>query len=176
MKSEGRRFSYFVMALLLLAVGGKALSQETARAKKKKEPLKAELTTPAAALCPGGSIALEMQLTNESQETIRIDETDLWSSFSYGRTLVVGPDGELLKPGGGGGMGSSCGNCRGDYIVISPGETFWTKHSFKLEGNFFNEAQKYTLRTQVKYELADKQGLSVDSNEIEFELFECTSK
>src|SRR4051812_4937487 len=106
LKSKRRRVSCFVMALLLLVVGN-ALAQE--KVKKKKEPLKAELTTPAATLCPGGSLALEMQLTNEGQETIRIDKADLWSGFTYGRYLVVGPDGETLKPGGGGGMGSSCG-------------------------------------------------------------------
>jgi len=151
--------------------GGVALSQDRVDEKS----LKMELSTPAASLCPGGTLELEMQITNESQQVIRIDRADLWGSFSYGAEPVVNPDGSGSGTAGGGDM--KIGNYkRVAYVTIPPGETFWTKYSFKLDKDFFREAGKYTLKTYVTYELEGKIDLPADSNEIEFEVFECTSK
>lgn len=103
---------------------------------------------------------MEIEITNSGQDVIAVDKVDLWSSFSFS---YHSPDPEYT--GLGGTQISGCSHCRGDFIVIEPGATYWEAHDISLASfGFFKKADKYILTTGIG---------SVSSNEVIFELYEC---
>lgn len=120
--------------------------------------IKLRTLTPTA--CIGSSLKLEIEMTNTGPDVVTIDKVDVWSSFSFSYYL---PDPE--GAGMGGNWNSGCSHCRGNYIVIEPGATYWEAHEISLSSfEFFKKADKYTLTTGID---------SVSSNEVIFELYDC---
>ena len=108
-------------------------------------------------VCLGASIPMELELTNRGAEEFKVDKFDLWSEFRYG---FLG-DREM---GRGGGMGSSCYDCRPDPVVVRHDETYKSSFSFDLNHDFFKDAGKYTIKLEIA---------GVQSNDLEFQLFNC---
>jgi hypothetical protein len=155
--NSGRAF--MLPCILMLAVGAVQAQTETG---KKTDALELKLSAQVTTLCLGSSIGLEMELKNVGQETLKIDKYDLWRSYLYSKSKYSAD-----SSGRAGGESSVCDECRGDFVVLYPGETFWTSHKFSLGGEFFREAVRYNIGVKIN---------SARSNRVIFELVDCGKK
>src|SRR5262249_16199109 len=109
------------------------------------------------------------EIQNAGDEEIKIDTADLWSFYSYGGPT---PNPDCEQCGQGGAQASGCDHCRGRYISLFPGTSFWDKREFKLN-EYFAAAGKYSITTQLPYFIGDARWDSMGSNQVEFELYKC---
>ena len=151
-----------------LTVYGQVAAERDEQADK-REAVRLTLSTLESSICANRPLSLKLQIENVGQAEIKIDRADLWSSFSYS---YLTRDSDRLS-GRGGGMGTGCSHCRGNYISLLPGTARWEKHEFNLN-NFFQDEGDYSLRTGLPFIIGDK-GFKVESNEIEFEVRPCGS-
>lgn len=152
-----------ISSLLPLAVHAQGkVSQEPAEsdAQKNKPSLELRLRTLTPMACIGSKLELEIEIINTGRETVRIERTELWSSFLL---FLYRQDSE--EAGMGEGWGSGCDHCGGNDIVIEPGATYWDSHELLLrDSDFLKTADKFTLSTEVH---------SIWSNGVIFELYDC---
>ena len=147
---------------LVLIVGLLAVSATSAQTIEQPAPaakpsIEIKLSATSLMVCLGSSIPMELELTNRGAEEFKVDKFDLWKEFRYG---FLGD----RKMGRGGGMGSSCYDCRPDPIFVRHDETYKSSFSFDLNHDFFKDAGKYTIKVVIA---------GVESNDLEFELFSC---
>ena len=150
---------YLRICLLLLAIcaGAVVLSGKTnAEQGKQQSQLKMSLSSSTLMLCLGSSLPLGLELTNQGSEEVKIDKVDLWNRFSYSLSRTDGS-------GRGGGRGSSCDHCRGNYVVLQPGGRYESSFDYPMD-DFFKDAGKYTIK--MMYE-------DISTNELSFELYDC---
>jgi len=145
---------------LSLFVPLSAQGQEGRRVKVKAKPLGIKLSTPTPTLCVGASLLLEMEIKNISRKEVKIDKFHLWNVYSYSSSKLDGT-------GMGGGQGSGCDHCLGNFIFFHPGMTYWDSHNFDLKADLFQSVADYTIRVSIN---------SVESNDVKFKLIDCGMK
>jgi hypothetical protein len=132
--------------------------------RKQESPLEIKLSTSTPTLYAGSCLMMEMVLTNEGTEELKIDESDLWKLFMYSYAAQDGS-------GKGGGQGSTCYGCSDETLSLNPGMTYTSSHCFDLDNEFFRNAGEYGITTIIRFELAGKSGNSAASNSIRFEIY-----
>ena len=123
---------------------------------KPRSDLSMTLSSNSLMLCVGSALPLNLEIANQGRAEVKIDKVDLWNQFSYG---FSGTDGS----GRGGGRGSSCNHCRGNFILLQPGTHYQSSFEFLLD-DFFKDPGNYTIK--MKYG-------DVSTNEVTFELYDC---
>lgn len=146
-----------VALIAMLTVGIRAKAQQDESISR---DLDLRLSTTTMALCVGSSLPMELEITNLSNQEKKIDKVDLWSSFGYGFSRADGS-------GRGGGTGSSCSHCRGNYIALKPAGSYQSSYSYSLDNDFFHEPGGYTIKMNFG---------QLSTNELSFELYDCNSK
>jgi hypothetical protein len=101
---------------LVLIVGLLAVSATSAQTIEQPAPaakpsIEIKLSATSLMVCLGSSIPMELELTNRGAEEFKVDKFDLWKEFRYGFLAD-------RKMGRGGGMGSSCYDCRPDPTFV----------------------------------------------------------
>ena len=145
--------------LFLLAIGLTVTlvpSVKSEKQDKRQSDLRMTLSGKSLMLCLGSPLRLDLVIVNQGVAAIMIDKFDLWNLFSFG---FSGPNGM----GRGGGRGSSCSHCRGNYVVLPPGGRYESSFEYVLD-DFFKDAGNYTIK--MTYE-------QVSTNELAFELYDC---
>lgn len=143
----------FVFIVSVLASG--ATAAQPSAPSEAKPTIDLKLSATSLMTCVDSSLPLTLEITNRGTEDIKVDKFEIWNRFRYG---FMGD-----RPFRGGGMGSSC-NCQPELVVVSPGQTYTSSFNFDLKNDFFKDAGKYDLQLMLA---------GVQSNEIEFELFNC---
>jgi hypothetical protein len=152
-------------------------------------PLRLKLTTTTPALCFGASLKVEAELVNESKEKVAIDVKTIWHQVSF-KLFRSGPS--RTNPDGGGSgrntggsktiVGDTGPNYEGEYLILSPGESYKASRTIKLDDEFFNSPGTYSMK--VSYgQFLDKslEGItvwkgSVESNILNFKVTSCKNK
>ena len=142
--------------MILLAIVFAGTLVQSAQQDKPQSDLRMTLSSKSLMLCLGSSLPLDLEIANLGDREVKIDKVDLWNRFSYG---FSGRDGS----GRGGGRGSSCNHCRGNYVVLQPGGRYESSFEFPLD-DFFKDAGEYTLKMTYEQLL---------TNELTFELYDC---
>jgi len=155
-----------VIRRLLFSLGCSLLLSGTAQAQiipadnqEGKPPIELKLRTTSMMPCLDSEIPLTLELTNRGTADFKIDKYDIWNQFQY---AFLGERSE----GTGGGTGSSCGSCRGHFLILKSDETHESsfKFEFQLHREFFKDAGKYIIKLTIE---------GVPSNEVDFELINC---
>ena len=145
--------------LFLLVIGLAGVPVPSVKSEDQDKPpsdLRMMLSSNSLMLCVGSALPLNLEIANQGVAEVKIDKYDLWNQFQYG---FSGKDGS----GRGGGRGSSCPPCRGNYIVLQPGTRYEGSFEFPLD-DFFKDAGNYAIK--MKYG-------QVSTNEVTFELYDC---
>lgn len=142
--------------MILLAIVFAGTLVKGAQQHKPQSELRMTLSSNSLMLCLGSLLPLDLEITNSGNREVKIDKADLWNQFSYGFSSTDGV-------GRGGGRGSSCSHCRGNYVVLPPGGRYESSFEFPLD-DFFKDTGEYTLK--MKYE-------QLSTNELTFELYDC---
>jgi len=119
--------------------------------------LRLKMSTTTMMLCLGSSLPLELEVSNQGPQPVKLDKADLWKDFSYSFSL---PDGS----GPAGGESSSCIHCQGNSVLLKQGDRFESSFKYPLDVPFFKDAGRYTIK--MNYE-------QISTNELTFELYDC---
>ena len=141
----------------LLAVGLTTAQPLSPPGSESKPPIELKLSATSLMMCVGSSLPLELELTNRGAQDFSVDKFDIWNQFNY---AFLGE----REAGRGGGMGSSCYDCRPDLIVVGQDQMYKSSFNFDLKRDFFQDAGKYHIKLTIA---------AVASNQVEFELFSC---
>jgi hypothetical protein len=145
--------------LFLLVIGLAGTLVPTVKSEDQDKPrsdVRMTLSSKSLMLCVGSRLPLDLEIANQGVADVKIDKFDLWNQYEYG---FLGTRGS----GRGGGRGSSCSHCRGNYIVLQPGTRYESSYEFLLD-DFFKDAGKYTIKMKYGH---------VSTNELTFELYDC---
>ena len=145
----------FLLAIVLAGTLVESVKSKPERDQPESD-LRLTLSSKSLMLCLGSSLHLDLVIANQGINEVKIDKVDLWSQFSYSFSATDGS-------GRGGGRGSSCDHCRGNYIVLPPGGRYESSFEYPLD-EFFKDAGKYTIK--MTYE-------QISTNELTFELYDC---
>ncbi|MFN2491667.1 MAG: hypothetical protein ABR501_02140 [Pyrinomonadaceae bacterium] len=141
------------IVMLVSGVNAKPLQHEA------DSELQMTLSTTTMMLCLGSSLPLEVEIANRGTEQVKIDKVDLWANFVYSFSGANG--------GRGGGCGSKCDSCRGEFVVVNPDASHHSEFAFRLSSDFFKDTGSYTIK--LKYN-------DILTNQLDFELYDCNPK
>lgn len=148
-----------MLYVFLLAIGLTVMLVPSVKSEEQdnhQSDLRMTLSSTSLMLCLGSQLPLDLEITNLGNREVKIDKADLWNRFAYG---FSGRDGS----GRGGGRGSSCNHCRGNYVVLPPGGRYESSFEFPLD-DFFKDSGEYNIK--MTYD-------QVSTNELAFELYDC---
>lgn len=149
-------------------------------------PLKLNLTTRTANVCVGESLKVEAELVNASDEQIVIDVKTIWYrlAFNFFRagSSRTNPDGSGSGTNTGGSLtrvGDAGPHYEGEYLVLSPGESYKASRNIELDDEFFKSPGSYHLKVTygqfldaVFQEEIVWKG-TVESEELNFKIVSC---
>ena len=137
-----------ISALLSLVISSGAYGHKQAA-----PPLTLKLSTQTATACFGRSLKVQAELVNESDEKVGVDVKTIWYQLSL-NFFSVGPS--RNNPDGSGSGRTSGGsltkvrdggpNYEGEYLILSPGESYKASRTIKLDDEFFNNVGSYRLK------------------------------
>ena len=147
-----------LVTIVLLSTLVPSVKSSTAQEKPQSE-LRMTLSSKTLMLCLGSPLRLDLELANHGSQELKLDKFELWNHFSYGFSGTNGS-------GRGGGRGSGCDSCHGNYVVLPPGGRYESSYDYPLD-DFFKDAGKYTMKMTYN---------QVSTNELTFEFYDCNSQ
>lgn len=158
------------VALLIcaLALSGSVQAQDKAQTQPGVRAINLKLSSESARVCLGSFVPLNLDLTNQTGQEIKIRKLDVWRDFSF---KYAASDGSSKNIGYGivPGRVEDYDRLRNDVFTLNPQATYTTTFKFPLtDHRFFEVPGTYTLRSYYDNMAA--------SNIVRFETYDCNSK
>ena len=147
----------FVLSVFIIILGGMEPALSQLREHPPKQDLNLELSTSSDRHCAGVNLPLELKITNDTNQEIKIKKLDIWRQFHY---QYIGADGKRTEANAIFEPDWSRINLPENIITLKPKESYGSK------SEFFEKPRvgKYALRLLLD---------SWVSNELEFEVINC---
>jgi len=159
MRTAGKdRKALWILSALILLPALSAAGQAQNEQQNGKSPWKLKLSSSSMRVCLGSSLPLELEVTNQSNDDIRIDKLNLWQDFSFQRSGSTGERGWLTI---------DYIHGPNDSVLVKADASYRSTYDFSLQDNFFGFPEKYIIK--LHYE-------QVYSNEVSFEIYDCNPR
>ena len=122
------------------------------------------------------TLSVTLIVKNVTDNKVAIDKNGLGYQVTFEREGEKLPDGGITGRESLGAIGDPSDNYTGDYLVLSPGETYRKQRTFSLTEAFFEKGKTFVLSLaygqflEASFESLKVWKGSVDSNELHFDL------
>ena len=177
---------FIIKCILLLLIGDlfvdKVIGNNDIHQYRKKEQkgLKLEVSLSSPTSCAGESIKTNLKVTNNSQISIRLNISNLWSMTSFTRTLIISRNSKKIE-------NHVVSAVRGvhsqdRYLILPPGKSYTEEKLLETANEFFVPQKEYEISityVQLSDETENRDKLwvgIVDSNKVKVFLNSCVKK